>query len=169
MQDYESNLEKAYSSPDGLYRDGDHLYVAGTRNIGHVLEWYKIPFQTVRSSEIYQNMDKYLSENPGINTPIGHSYGSSAILEKQKQDNKYKTIAYNSPVFENIFSNHNKITQSNRYANAFDPVALLDFTSKRSFIPSLNPHSYQNAGRSKDINDDFSKIGFVSNRLKPYR
>lgn len=167
--DYEAGLERAYSSPDGLYRDGDHLYVAGTRNFGHFLEWYKIPFQQVQNSEIYQNMDKYLSENPGINTLVGHSYGASAILEKQKQDNRYKTIAYNSPVFDNIFKNHNKITQTNRYANAFDPVAMFDFTSRRSFIPSLNPHSYTNAGRNKDINDDFSKIGFVSNRLKPYR
>ena len=173
MQDYETGLDKAYSSPDGLYRDGDHLYVAGTRTLSHVGEWWKIPFHKVRSSEIYQNMDKYLSENQGINTLVGHSYGSSAILEKQKQDNKYKTIAYNSPIFDNIFSSRNKITQSNRYANAFDPVAIFDFTAKRSFIPalpsSINPHSYINAGRSKDINDEFSAIGFVSNRLKPYR
>ena len=97
--DYETGLQNAYSSPDGLYRDGDHLYVAGTRNFGHFLERYKIPFQQVRSSEIYQNMDKYLSENPGSNTLVGHAYGSSAVLEKQKQDNKCKTIAYNSPVF----------------------------------------------------------------------
>ena len=173
MQDFEAGLERAYSSPDGLYRDGDHLYVAGTRTLSHVGEWWKIPFHRVRNSEIYQNMDKYLTENPGINTLVGHSYGSSAILEKQKQDNKYKTIAYNSPVFDIIFSNHKKITQTNRYANAFDPVALFDFSSKKSFIPalpsSINPHSYKNAGRNKEINDDFSKIGFVSNRLKPYR
>ena len=102
MQDYEEGLNRAYSSPDGLYRDGDHLYVAGTRNFGHFLEWYKIPFQQVQNSEIYQNMDNYLKDNPGITTLIGRSYGSSAILEKQKQDNRYKTIAYNSPVFDII-------------------------------------------------------------------
>jgi hypothetical protein len=169
MQDYEEGLNRAYSSPDGLYRDGDHLYVAGTRNFGHFLEWYKIPFQQVQNSSIYQNMDNYLKDNPGINTLVGHSYGSSAFLEKQKQDNRYKTIAYNSPVFDNIFKNHNKITQTNRYANAFDPVAMFDFSSKRSFTPtSLNVNSYTNAGRNKEINDDVSKLGFVSNRLKPY-
>ena len=59
MQNYEDNLQRAYESPDGLYRDGDHLYVAGTRNLGHVLEWYKIPFHRLRNSEIYQNMEKY--------------------------------------------------------------------------------------------------------------
>ena len=108
MQDYEPGLQRAQESPDGLYRDGDHLYVAGARNFGHAFEWYRIPFQTVRSSEIYQNMDRYLTENPNITTLIGHSYGSSAILEKQKQDSKYKTITYNSPMFDDIFSNHNK-------------------------------------------------------------
>ena len=68
MQDYEEGLNRAYSSPDGLYRDGDHLYVAGTRNFGLFLERYKTPFQQVQNSSIYQNMDNYLKDNPGINT-----------------------------------------------------------------------------------------------------
>ena len=53
MRNFEEGLDRAYSSPDGLYRDGDHLYVAGTRNLGHVLEWWKIPFHQVRNSGIY--------------------------------------------------------------------------------------------------------------------
>jgi hypothetical protein len=43
-------------------------------------------------------MDKYLAENPGINTLVGHSYGSSAVLGKQKQDNKHQ-IVHNNIVF----------------------------------------------------------------------
>lgn len=171
--DFEEGLDKAYASENGLHADGDTLYVAGTRNLGHVMEWWRIPFHQVQKSEIYRNMDNYLKENPNINQLVGHSYGSSAILEKQKQDNKYKTIAYNSPIVDNIFKDHNKVKQYNRYANAYDPVALFDFRSNRSFKPSLpssiNVHSYKYAGREKDINDRFSDLGFKSYRSKIFR
>ena len=60
---YEAGLDKAYAPDNGLYADGDAWYVAGTRNMGHVAEWWRIPFYKVQSSEIYlyiyKNMDNY--------------------------------------------------------------------------------------------------------------
>ena len=140
--DYQDGISKAYENENGLYHDGNELYVAGTRNLGHVGEWYKIPFHKVSNSSIYKNMNEYLEQHPEIDTLVGHSYGSSAILHKQKHNNKYSTIAYNSPVFDgDMFSKHNVIRKTNRYANMFDPVAMFDFTSQRNFMPGLNPHS----------------------------
>ena len=57
--DSETGLDKAFASPDGLFADGDTLFVAGTRNMGHVAEWWRIPFHQVQKSEIYRNMDNY--------------------------------------------------------------------------------------------------------------
>ena len=162
--DYQDGLSKAYDNENGLYQDGNRLYVAGTKNLGHVSEWWKIPFNQVSNSSIYRNMDEYLQQHPEIDTLVGHSYGSSAILHKQKQNNKYSTIAYNSPVFDcYIFTKHNTITRTNRYANMFDPVAALDFSARTNFIPGYNPHSYFNAPRR---NNDFFNNDFVSYRDK---
>ena len=162
--DYQDGLSKAYDNENGLYQDGNKLYVAGTRNLGHVSEWWKIPFNQVSNSSIYRNMDEYLQQHPEIDTLVGHSYGSSAILHKQKQNNKYSTIAYNSPVFDtDMFSKHNTISRTNRYANMFDPVAAFDFGARRNFIPGYNPHSYFNAPRR---NNDFFNDDFVSYRTK---
>ena len=168
MQEYEEGLAKAYATPDGLYRDGNKLYVAGTRNMGHVAEWWKIPFYQVESSEIYRNMDKYLSENPEIDTLIGHSYGSAAALHKQKQNSRYNTIAYNSPVFDtDAFTKHNVVRRVNRHANALDPVAMFDFSANRSFIPSsLNPHSYTNAPKKSNGYFDNNFVSYRDKRMK---
>ena len=57
-EDYDTQgFDQAYKAESGLHQQGDTLYVAGTRNMGHVGEWWKMPFHRVRSSELFQNME----------------------------------------------------------------------------------------------------------------
>ena len=159
MESYEDGLAKAYAHDSGLHHEGNTLYIAGTRNLRDVSQWPLIPFQKTKHSDIYKRMDDYLSRNPDINTLIGHSAAGAAVLEKAKHDKKYTTITYGSPTFNtDMFSKQNVIRIINRHANMFDPVALLDTGSNRSFIPrSLNPHSASSAYRRNNnmFNDDF--------------
>ena len=143
MEQYSNGLSKAYENPDGLYREGDTLYIAGTRNLKDVSQWPLIVLHKTR-------MDEYLKNNPDIKNLVGHSAAGAAILEKQKETgNRYNTITYGSPTLDTSFiTKHNSIHRVNRYANFFDPVALLDFSAQRSFIPrTWNPHSASNAYR----------------------
>ena len=110
-------------------------------------------------------MDESLAQNPNINNLVGHSAAGSAVLEKATRDNKYSTITYGAPIFDqDVFTKHNVIRKVNRHANMFDTVAMFDFGANRSFIPgSLNPHSVINAPRR---NNNFCNNDFVSSRTK---
>ena len=112
-------------------------------------------------------MDKYLGGNPEVDTLIGHSYGSAAALHKQKQNSRYNTIAYNSPLFDtDAFTKHNVIRRVNRHANALDPVAMFDFSANRSFIPSsLNPQSYTNAPKRKKTHFEDNFVSYTNKRM----
>ena len=39
----EDGLKQAYQKPEGYHIDGNKLYIAGTRGLTDVLDWYKIP------------------------------------------------------------------------------------------------------------------------------
>ena len=71
----EEGMAKAYASPDGLYKEGGRLYIAGTRGGQDVMDWPKIAFGTFRNSAIYQRAEPAFKEDPGINMVIGHSAG----------------------------------------------------------------------------------------------
>ena len=165
MEQYEQGLAKAYEAESGLFADGDTLYVAGTRGLRDVSQWPLIPTYRTRNSDIYKRMDEYLSQNPNIKNLVGHSAAGSAVLEKARRDKKYSTITYGAPVFDtDIFTKHNVVRKVNRHANMFDPVAMFDWSSNRSFIPgTFNPHSVINAPRR---NNNFFNNDFVRYRTK---
>ena len=80
----EDGLKKAYATPEGYYKDGNKLYIAGTRDSHDVYDWSKIVAGSFRNSEIYKNADEVFKNNPDIDTVIGHSAGGSAALELEK-------------------------------------------------------------------------------------
>jgi hypothetical protein len=77
----EIGLEKAYNSPNYLYKDNDTLYVAGTQTRRDVWDDLKIPFGLTRYSQRYQDADKIVQQDPSINNVVGHSLGGSVALE----------------------------------------------------------------------------------------
>ena len=56
----EDGIKKAYNKPEGYHIDGNKLYIAGTRGLTDVLDWYKIPLGTFNSSHIYKNIEPVL-------------------------------------------------------------------------------------------------------------
>jgi hypothetical protein len=141
-------LERAYK--DGkFYKFGNTLYVAGSNNARAWYDDLKIPLNKLEYSERYQDVLKKLEEDPSINNLVGHSLGSSVILQLQKERKEQiqNTRAYSSPVL-NLFGSDSATAQ--RYRNAFDPVAILDTsaTTKYSFNPFSKSfsHDYRAAG-----------------------
>jgi hypothetical protein len=81
----EEGLEKAYNSPNYLYKDGDILYVGGTQTARDAYDDIsKIPWGLTRYSQRYQDADKVVQQDPSIKTLSGHSLGGSVALELQK-------------------------------------------------------------------------------------
>ena len=122
-------MAKAYASPDGLYKEGGRLYIAGTRGGQDVMDWPKIAFGTFRNSAIYQRAEPAFKEDPGINMVIGHSSGGSAALELEKRfpDRKVTSVTYNAPVFSPM--NPGQLAEKDqplRFKTLGDPVALFD-------------------------------------------
>ena len=120
----EEGLSRAYNTEDGLFEDTNTntLYIAGTRNMNHVAEWWKIPAFRTKESEIYGRAKKYLDEHPNKTNLVGHSYGGSTALEFQKDDNKYNTRTYGAPVFDVI--PRNPFYKPQRYCNRYDPICF---------------------------------------------
>jgi len=145
----QDGLQQAYGSSDGLFHDTrtNTLYIAGTRNMGHVGEWWKIPAFKVKDSDIYSKTENYLKDHPEIENLIGHSYGGSVALQFQKNDNKYKTRTYGAPVFDPI--PRNPFHSPQRYCNRYDPVCAADMgAEKQNYLNfNLNPHSYYNTSK----------------------
>ena len=143
----QDGLNKAYNTEDGLYHDTNTntLFIAGTRNLNDVMEWPKIPTFRTKDSAIYGRAQKYLSAHPEISNLVGHSYGGSAALQFQKDDQKYQTRTYGAPVFDLI--PRNPFHKPQRYCNRYDPVCSADLgAEKQDYLKNfnLNTHSYYN-------------------------
>ena len=173
----EDNMKKAYSSKEGYYHDNNKLYVAGTRNMVDVGDWYRIPLGTFRNSNIYKNVEPYFKNHPEIDTLIGHSAGSSGIyeLERNFPERKVKTIGYNSPVIERGGSNPmnwiNDDDKAMRFSSAWDPVSMLDYNSRVTYkTPQINTELVKNIAKSytnpniKNVIDTI-KSGFSTDPL----
>ena len=97
----EDGINMAYSKPEGYHIQDNKLFIAGTRDMGDVIDWTKLPMGTFSKSKIYKNAEKALIDNPEITQVIGHSAGGSAALQLEKDyPNKGLTsITYSTPVF----------------------------------------------------------------------
>ena len=96
------------------------MYVAGTTwtdgytgrlSFNDAIDDIKIPFFQTRNIQRYKDAEQVLQDNPNINTLIGHSMGSSVILELNKANNdKFVTRTYAAPVFDPFPNNWEKMT-----------------------------------------------------------
>ena len=160
----EEGLKQAYQKPEGYHIEDNKLYIAGTRGLTDVLDWYKIPLGTFNSSHIYKNIEPILKDNPNIDTVIGHSAGGSAALELEKNfpDRNITSITYNAPVFERATQKQNQ--QPMRFAIAGDPVSMLDANAQTTYkAPNFTDPVVLGL---HTINDSYSKPSNVMDFIK---
>ena len=139
----EEGMKKAYESPNSYYKDGNRLYIAGTKDMGDVMDWAKIPLGNFKGSKIYKNIEPVFENDKDIDMVIGHSAGGSAALELEKNytDRKITSVTYNAPVFER--ADYNKVINEDmrpmRFAISGDPVSMFDMNAQTSFkAPEFN-------------------------------
>ena len=146
----EINMDKAYASQEGYFKDNNKLYIAGTRDMRDVLDWIKIPLGTFKNSKRYQTIEPVFKEDPNIDTVIGHSAGGSASLELEKNypDRNITSITYNAPVWETAKPEKilNKDKRPMRFAVSGDPVSMLDMNAQTTYkAPNFSLDKVQNA------------------------
>ena len=123
-------LRLAYESPDGLYRNGTRLYVAGTGGGGR---WFgdlydditKVPFNKTNETQRFKDAKRKIEEEGNIEQIIGHSLGGAITLRLNRDyDNKFKTRVYASPTFS--FQKPEETGQNLRIRGKYDPMSILD-------------------------------------------
>ena len=146
-------LSNAYSSPNGLYKTGSTLYIGGTGakdgsiNRDIMDDLLLVPTRNIKHSEKYQDVIKYLKENPDVKRLVGHSL-ASAVINKINEDmpDRFSSTTYATPTIKP----KRKGKQDPRrldYKNKNDVVALLDGYAEVSDLNELNPlvaHTYLN-------------------------
>ena len=146
-------LRLAYESPDGIFRNGSQLYIAGTRDPIDYLDDLKLPLYQTRNTKRYKDVDKFIKEGAietdgekqyGITDLILHSLGSSVGQQiNDDYGNIFKTRSYGSPF---VSGQRPEDTGTNlRIRKAFDPVSAFDggsLTLNRSSLNPLDNHSY---------------------------
>ena len=140
----ETLLRAAYKKPgDWTAVSSGKMAVAGSQTkrdwIDDVL---RIPvWGDLRKSERFGQLNTALQKHPETKQLIGHSLGSSVILEKQKYYPNLETTTYNAPVLQ-----LSSMPQGNRYRNSYDPISMFDLGAKTIGTGSVfNPkqsHSY---------------------------
>lgn len=148
----EEGMKKAYESKEGYFKDGNKLYVAGTRDMQDVFDWAKIPLGIFRKSKIYKNIEPIFKENEGVDYVVGHSAGGSATLELAKNfpQRQITTVTYNAPVFE--MADGDKWVDEDkkplRFAVVGDPVSMLDGNAQTTLkAPDFNLEAITNVAK----------------------
>ena len=146
-------LSNAYNSKTGLYKTGNTLYIGGTGakdgsiNRDIMDDLLLVPTRNIKHSEKYQDVIKYLKENPDVKRLVGHSL-ASAVINKINEDmpDRFSSTTYATPTIKP----KRKGKQDPRrldYENNNDVVALLDGYAEVSDLNELNPlvaHTYLN-------------------------
>ena len=146
-------LWNAYDSPDGLYKTGSTLYIAGTGGKDGSLtrdimdDLLLVPTRNIKHSEKYQDVMKYLKDNPDVKRLVSHSLASAVVnhINKEMPD-RYTSTTYATPTIKR----RRKGMQDPRrldYRNKADVVSMLDGYAETSNSNELNPlmaHSYIN-------------------------
>jgi hypothetical protein len=142
----EEGMKKAYESKEGYFKDGNKLYVAGTRDMKDVFDW---PLGIFRKNKIYNNIEPIFEEDKAIDYVVGHSTGGSATLELGRNfpNRNITTVTYNAPVFE--MADGDKWVDEDkkplRFAVAGDPVSMLDSNAQTTLkAPDFNMEAVSN-------------------------
>jgi hypothetical protein len=128
-------------------------------SLNDAIDDLKIPVFKTQDIQRYKDAKQVLKYNPNIKTLVGHSMGSSVILELNKANNdKFTTRTYSAPVFDPFPNNWEKNDANNqRFRTKGDPVAIFDNNAQTVYKPTLDPlslHSYNNFG---NIGEGISK------------
>ena len=132
---HSDGLSKAYSTPNGLYRDGNVLYIAGTKSVGDVVDDLRIPLNDTVHTQRFRDAVPLMH---GVNIVVGHSLGGAVALSLS-QHFPVHPITYAAPVIDlNPFDS----SGSDRFRHIGDPVAFLDLAATTSLPTSANVHSF---------------------------
>ena len=55
-------LKRAYEDPAGIYRDGETLYIAGTKSFQDAVDDLKLPLYQTRNTKRYKDVDRFLQD-----------------------------------------------------------------------------------------------------------
>ena len=146
-------LWNAYDSPAGLYKTGSTLYIAGTGGKDGSLtrdimdDLLLVPTRNIKHSEKYQDVMKYLKENPDVKRLVSHSLASAVVnhINKEMPD-KYTSTTYATPTIKRRRKGKQDPKRLD-YRNPSDVVSMLDGYAETSNLKELNPlmaHSYIN-------------------------
>ena len=147
-------LKLAYENPDGIYRNGSQLYIAGTKDPIDFWDDVKLPFYQTRNTKRYKDVDKFIKDGnievdgkklTGISDVISHSLGS-AVSQQINNDygNIFRSRSYGSPFVSN--QRPEDVKTNLRIRGSLDPVSMFDGGSITIPKGSLNPlynHSYE--------------------------
>ncbi len=132
-----AGLDEAYQTQEGVTTKGDTLYIAGTKSFGDVLDDVAIPLGMTNTTARHRDASRVLNANPQLTRVVGHSLGGAVALQLQKEKPGLQTTTHGAPVVSTNGS-------SERFREAGDPVAALDFGAVTAAPSSWNPHSYSN-------------------------
>ena len=150
-------LKLAYENPDGIYRNGSILYIAGTKSAQDTWDDLKLPLYQTRHTKRYKDVDKFIKDGAieidgkkltGITDIISHSLGS-AISAQINNDygNIFRSRSYGSPFVSNQRPEQTgtnlRIRKVGDVVSAFDKGSI---TLNRGTLDPLQNHSYQDIG-----------------------
>ena len=144
-------LWNAYDSPAGLYKTGSTLYIAGTGGKDGSLtrdimdDLLLVPTRSIKHSEKYQDVMKYLKKNPDVKRLVSHSLASAVVnhINKEMPD-KYTSTTYATTTIKRRRKGKQDPKRLD-YRNPSDVVSMLDGYAETSNLKELNPlmaHSY---------------------------
>ena len=154
-------LKRAYEDSDGIYRDGETLYIAGTKSLQDAIDDLKLPFYQTRNTKRYKDVDKYIQDyaididgkkNYGIKNIVSHSLGS-AIGAQINDDygNIFQTRSYGAPFVSR--QRPDETGQNLRIRGSTDIVSFLDrgaITIPKSSLNPLYNHEYADIANVKN-------------------
>ena len=146
-------LKRAYENPDGIYRDGETLYIAGTKSVQDAVDDLKLPFYQTRNTKRYKDVDKFIQDyaididgkkNYGIKNVVSHSLGS-AVGQQINDDygNIFQTRSYGAPFISR--QRPDETGQNLRIRGSNDVVSMFDrgaITIPKDSLNPLDNHSY---------------------------
>ena len=146
-------LKRAYEDPNGIYRDGETLYIAGTKDPIDFWDDLKLPFYQTRNTKRYKDVDNFIQDyaididgkkNYGIKNIVSHSLGS-AVGQQINDDygNIFQSRSYGAPFVSR--QKPDETGQNLRIRGSNDVVSMFDrgaITIPKGSLNPLDNHSY---------------------------
>ena len=167
-------LKRAYEDPNGIYRDGETLYIAGTKSFRDTVDDLLLPFYQTRNTKRYKDVDKYIQDyaididgkkHYGIKQLVLHSLGASVGQQiNEDYGNIFQTRSYGAPFVSR--QKPEETGQNLRIRGSNDVVSMFDRGAITIPKGSVNPffnHSYEDIAnvRNKAGNEPITQEEFM--------